>query len=87
LPATHSEAILPLKVGDRVTGVLDIHSEAPDAFTSEDIEILNILADQAAIIIEDARLFSETAQALPNPAQPMVSTCARPGKNCHRKSI
>jgi GAF domain-containing protein len=64
LPATHSEAILPLKVGDRVTGVLDIHSEAPDAFTSEDIEILNILADQAAIIIEDARLFSETAQAL-----------------------
>ncbi len=64
LPSTHSEAILPLKVGDRVTGALDIQSEAPDAFTSEDIEILNILADQAAIIIEDARLFSETAQAL-----------------------
>ena len=47
-----------------MTGALDIQSEAPDAFTSEDIEILNILADQAAIIIEDARLFSETAQAL-----------------------
>jgi GAF domain-containing protein len=64
LPATHSEAILLLKVGERVTGALDIQSEAPDAFTTEDIEILNILADQAAIIIEDARLFSETAQAL-----------------------
>jgi GAF domain-containing protein len=64
LPATHSEAILPLKVGERVTGALDIHSEVVDAFTPEDIEILNILADQAAIILEDARLFSETAQAL-----------------------
>ena len=64
LPNTHSEAVLPLKVGDRITGALDIQSEAPDAFTKEDIEILNILADQVAIIIEDSRLFSETTQAL-----------------------
>jgi GAF domain-containing protein len=64
LPNTQSEAVLPLKVGDRITGALDIQSEVPDAFTKEDIEILNILADQVAIIIEDSRLFSETTQAL-----------------------
>lgn len=64
LPNTHSEVVLPLKVGSRITGALDIQSEAPDAFTKEDIEILNILADQVAIIIEDSHLFSETTQAL-----------------------
>jgi len=64
LPNTHSEAILPLKVGTRISGALDIQSEASEAFTKEDIEILNILADQVAIILEDSRLFSETTQAL-----------------------
>ena len=60
LPNTHSEVVLPLKVGTRISGALDVQSEAPNAFTQEDIEVLNILADQVAIILEDSRLFSET---------------------------
>jgi GAF domain-containing protein len=59
LPETRSEAALPLIVRDRVIGVLDIQSEKSNAFTQEDIEILQTLTDQLALAIENARLFSE----------------------------
>jgi GAF domain-containing protein/HAMP domain-containing protein len=64
LPGTRSEMALPLLVGGRVIGALDIQSTQPNAFTQEDISILTTLADQVAIAIENARLFSETRQAL-----------------------
>lgn len=64
LPATRSEAALPLKIRDRVIGVLDVQSEKPGAFTAEDINILNILADQIAIAIENTRLLEQTKEAL-----------------------
>ncbi|MBN2387726.1 MAG: GAF domain-containing protein [Anaerolineales bacterium] len=64
LPETRSEATLPLKAGDRIIGVLDLQSKKNAAFDAEDIEVLSILADQIAIAIENARLFSDTAQAL-----------------------
>jgi GAF domain-containing protein/HAMP domain-containing protein len=64
LPATRSEMALPLRVGERVIGVLDVQSTQPNAFTEEDISVLATLADQVAIAIENARLFSEARQAL-----------------------
>ncbi len=64
LPRTRSEAVLPLRAGERIIGALDIQSEMPEAFPSEDVEVLAIMADQIAIAIESARLFSETSQAL-----------------------
>ncbi|MEZ0395184.1 MAG: GAF domain-containing protein [Anaerolineales bacterium] len=78
LPRTRSEAVLPLRAGNRVIGALDIQNEAPDAFPAEDIEVLTILADQIAIAIESARLLSETAQAL-NEARTVYGQSLRQG--------
>ncbi len=64
LPLTRSEIALPLKVADRVIGVLDVQSEQPNAFSESDIEALSILADQVSIAIENARLFEETRRSL-----------------------
>ena len=64
LPDTRSEMALPLRIGGRVTGALDVQSTQPNAFTEEDIATLTTLADQVAIAIENARLFSEAREAL-----------------------
>ena len=45
-------------------GVLDVQSTQEAAFGQEDIEILQILADQVAVALENARLLSESRQAL-----------------------
>ncbi len=64
LPDTRSEMALPLVARGRIIGALDIQSTTPNAFKSEDASILQILADQIAIAIENARLYDETRQAL-----------------------
>lgn len=64
LPNTRSEMALPLRVGNRVIGALDVQSTQKNAFTQDDIEVLEILADQITIAIENARLFSEAKDAL-----------------------
>ncbi len=64
LPVTRSEMALPLSVGDRVIGVLDVQSKAANAFSLEDVETLRILADQIAIAIQNARVFQERQQTL-----------------------
>jgi GAF domain-containing protein/HAMP domain-containing protein len=64
LPNTRSEIALPLRISGRVIGALDVQSIQPNAFTKEDVATLTILADQVAIAIENARLFSESSAAL-----------------------
>jgi GAF domain-containing protein len=64
LPETRSELGLPLKVGDRIIGVLDVQSKEQAAFSDEDIEAMSTLAAQVAVAIENARLFGETRRAL-----------------------
>jgi GAF domain-containing protein/HAMP domain-containing protein len=64
LPATRSEMALPLIVGKEVIGVLDVQSEQPNAFSSDDIEVLNTLANQVAVAIENARLFDQSQRTL-----------------------
>lgn len=64
LPMTRSEMALPLKIGSRVIGVLDVQSKLANAFNQEDLETLQILADQLAMAIENARLLTESQQAL-----------------------
>jgi GAF domain-containing protein len=60
LPQTSSEMALPLMARNRVIGVLDIQSEKTHAFQQEDVDIMQTLADQLAVAIENARLFSST---------------------------
>jgi GAF domain-containing protein/HAMP domain-containing protein len=64
LPNTRSEIALPLKLRDNIIGVLDVQSEKPGAFMEDDANTLGILADQIAIAIDNARLFSQTQQTL-----------------------
>lgn len=58
LPDTRSEAAVPMRIGDRVIGALDVQSRAPEAFTQSDVDTLQILADQIAVAIENGRLFA-----------------------------
>ncbi len=64
LPETRSEMGLPLRVRGRVIGVLDVQSREPAAFSAEDIAVLETLADQVALAIENARLLEESRRAL-----------------------
>ena len=73
LPETRSEIALPLHIGGQVIGALDIQSTAPNAFTEADINVTAILADQIAIAIENARLFSEAREALSESEQTFSS--------------
>ena len=64
LPETQSELALPLKAGSKVIGALTVQSSQQSAFASETITVLQSLADQLAIAIENASLFAQTEQTL-----------------------
>ena len=64
LPQTRSEMALPLKARGRTIGVLDVQSTQAGAFVEDDISILQTLADQLALAIDNARLFTETQLTL-----------------------
>jgi GAF domain-containing protein len=64
LTETQSQLALPLKSGNAITGVLDIHSMQANDFTETDIATLSILADQVGIALQNALLFEESQRAL-----------------------
>ena len=64
LPMTRSEVALPLLIRNKVLGVLDIQSDQPQAFRMEDVDVLQTLADQVAVAIENARLLGESQAAI-----------------------
>lgn len=51
---------LPLITGDRIIGVLTIIFSDPRLFTPEEKELMSLLADQAAIALQNARLYHES---------------------------
>jgi GAF domain-containing protein len=64
LPETQSRLTLPLKSGDEVVGVLDLHSTEANAFGSADVSTLSILADQIGIAIQNALIYEQSERAL-----------------------
>jgi DNA-binding LacI/PurR family transcriptional regulator/GAF domain-containing protein len=64
LPYTHSEMTLPLVVGDKLLGVLNVQSTEEGAFDQEDVRTLQGMADQVAIAIQNARRVSDEAALL-----------------------
>jgi sigma-B regulation protein RsbU (phosphoserine phosphatase) len=52
-----SELVIPMVVQDRTIGVFDLESPELDRFSKRDAEILTLLASQAAVAIENARLY------------------------------
>ncbi len=62
LPETRSEMALPLQASEQIIGALDVQSKDPDAFDDEDILVLQTMADQLAVAIENARLIGELTE-------------------------
>jgi signal transduction histidine kinase len=56
---TLSELTVPIKVKGEVIGVLDAQSDRLNAFDDSDLIVMQSLADQAAVAIENARLYRE----------------------------
>lgn len=64
LPATQSEMALPLRSSGKVVGVLDVQSAEENAFSDDDVSVLNTLADQVTLAIDNARLYEATRRSL-----------------------
>ena len=64
LPETKAEAAIPLRVGSRVIGVIDIQAKAENAFNEDEVSVLQTLADQVAVAIDNARSFQLSQQAV-----------------------
>jgi GAF domain-containing protein len=64
LPYTRSEAALPMVIDERLLGVLDLQSTEEAAFDREDVRVLQGMADQIAVAIENARQAKKGAALL-----------------------
>ena len=59
---THAELCVPVQIGNRIMGALDIQSQNQGIFNENDLASLGILADQIAWVIHNAQLFQEVLQ-------------------------
>ncbi len=64
LPDTQSELALPLKISSKVIGVLDLQADRPNAFSEDQIAILQILSDQISVAIDNAKAYAVSQQAV-----------------------
>ncbi len=64
LPETRAEAAIPLRIGQRIIGALDIQSRDVGAFQANDITVLETLADQISVAINNAELYEISQQAV-----------------------
>ena len=64
LPHTRSEMTLPMMVGDRLLGVLNVQSVEEAAFDEDDVRTLQAMANQIAIALDNARKVSDEAMLL-----------------------
>lgn len=63
LPYTQSELAVPMIVGNKLLGVLDVQADVPERFTNEDVLINRTLASQVAVALQNAYLYDEQVQA------------------------
>jgi PAS domain S-box-containing protein len=61
---TRSEVAIPLRIGSRIVGVIDIQSIQVQAFTQDDLSVLQSLADQVAVAIDNARSYELSQQLI-----------------------
>ena len=63
LEATRSEIVVPIKIDDRVIGVINLESEELEAFGFRDLSLITAFASQAGISIERAKLHESNMAA------------------------
>jgi putative methionine-R-sulfoxide reductase with GAF domain len=59
LPDTKSEAAVPIAVGERVLGVLDVQHNVINGLTQQDVDVLGSIANQVAVAVQNASLFTQ----------------------------
>ncbi len=64
LPETRSELGLPLRARGQVIGVLDVQSTEAEAFSQEDVTVLQTMTEQLALALDNVRLLRESEEAL-----------------------
>lgn len=64
LPGTRSEIALPLLIGGQIIGALDVQSERENAFSTDDITVLETLANQVSIAIQNTRTIEDARKSL-----------------------
>ena len=64
LPDTAAELAIPLKIGNRVIGALDVQATEIDTFQDDDITVLQTLADQISVAIANARAYQAVQEAI-----------------------
>jgi GAF domain-containing protein/DNA-binding response OmpR family regulator len=64
LPDTRAELGLPLKIGNRVIGAMDVQSSETNVFTPDDISVIQTLADQIAVAVDNARSYELAQKAI-----------------------
>ena len=55
-----SAAVAPLRAEDEVIGTINIYHTKPHAYSADDLRLLSLVARQAAVAIENARVFEQT---------------------------
>ncbi len=62
-PAPVSALAVPIKLGEHPIGVIDLHELDPEReWSEEEVALVTAVADQAALALENARLFAQTQQ-------------------------
>jgi len=64
LPNTKSELAVPVKIGDKILGLLDIQQVPPAYLSQRDLQLVSAVADQLAIALQKANLYSDLQAAL-----------------------
>ncbi len=59
---TRSEMVAPIISNDKVIGVFDLESDSLNAYTEDDLSVLQMLTSQVAIIIEKVRLHDQLVE-------------------------